>query len=100
MKKLEEIRNQVAAGVRKEMERCILSGVRQLHYEQAFGTAYVDVDIYAHKYPIYTVGVEVHVNHIDTQHHSPRLEKSIEAALPSWYTVRDEIMWEDSRQTA
>lgn len=88
MKKLEMIISDVAAGVRKEMEDCIRSEVRRLHFEKAYGDAYVDVDYLSPSV------VMVSASHMDTAHHSPLLEDSIIKALPDWYEVYYEIMEE------
>jgi hypothetical protein len=93
MKRTENIIEMVADGVRNQLERQIAAGAKDVHYEQLFGTAYVDV-----YYTPYAVTVVV--SHIDTKHRSPMLESEIVNVLPDWNEVADTIFWEDSKQTA
>lgn len=88
MKRTENIIAMVVDGVRNQLEREIQAGAREVHYEQAFGTAYVDV-----RYTPYSVTVIV--SHIDTKHRSPMLEKEIVNVLPDWNEVYDTIYWEE-----
>ena len=100
MNKTEMIINEVAAGVRTEMENSIASGCHGMHYEHIVGNAYVDVDVFEeHCGGYYTVVESVMVSHFDTRHRSPMLEERIKCVLPDWEELKT-FMMADGRLSA
>lgn len=100
MTKLETIICQVAAGVREEMEQSIMRGAYGMHFEQVYGDAYVDIDIFEEERGYYVDVIEqVMVSHFDTAHRSPRLEQAIREVIPDWWEVKTFMMGEE-RQSA
>lgn len=101
MNKLQNIINEVVAGVRTTMQDQILSGSYGMHYEHICGDAYIDIDIFEENRGGYYVVIEqVMVSHVDTAHRSPLLEQAIKAVLPDWYEMKEELMDGGMRQTA
>lgn len=101
MSKLQTIIYDVAVEVRKEMASAIFNGSKGMHYEKAYGDAYVDIDIYLKIENNYVIVVkEAIVSHVDTQHKSPLLEKAIFDVLPNWFDMYENIKDEVRKQIA
>ena len=100
MSKLQTIIYDVAVEVRKEMASAIFNGSNGMHYEKAYGDAYVDIDIFVVFKGNYMFEVkEVMISHCDTQHKSPLLEKAIYDILPNWFDMYENIK-DEMRLTA
>ena len=89
MKKLEKICNEIAGKMEKEMLEVLEFGYNSIFIDAQFGTAWVEVETTFGKlrngstYPV----TEVSVMHKDDCKKSPRLEKAIYDALPTWEHV-------------
>ena len=93
MVQLEQVLKDVRMGVQDMMERTVINGDTDFHYEQRFGTAYVDIDFCETCSCGYVTGnITVHVSHEDGRKCSPLLEKAIRSVLPKWFDVKDEIL--------
>lgn len=100
MNKLQTIITEVAADVTIMMENAILNHSQSITYERQVGDAYIDIRIYESFFHNHECAIkEVDVNHIDTKHHSPRIEEAIMKSLPNWMEMKHEIFWE-GKQTA
>ena len=93
MRKSERIINQVASGVREEMTDSISQGCDWMTYEREVCGVPVKVEIREVRLRggYYIDDVDVFVEHDDTSHQSPLLEKAIREALPNWFNVKAEV---------
>ena len=67
MNKLHDILMDVSVEVRQEMEKAILRGAKGMHYEKAYGDAYIDVDIFLEYKNNYVFEKQdVMVSHVDS----------------------------------
>lgn len=93
MKKSETIIKKVATEVKAEMMDSILQGCDWMVFEQEINGVPVKVEIreVRLKNGYYIDDVDVFIEHDDTSHQSPLLEKAIREALPNWFNVKAEV---------
>ncbi len=84
MTKLQRIISETVDGVRHQIENSIIAGETGMHYEKAYGNAYIDIDM---NWSSCQESTEVMVSHVDTCHQSPLLQHEIMMALPWAYEV-------------
>lgn len=93
MTRTERILDEVKAGVLAKMEDTILGGDNRFHYEQEFGTAWVDIDFHEVYCGAFMIDDwDVHVAHEDGHKESPMLEQALRAVMPDWFKVKEELV--------
>lgn len=100
MNKLQTIITEVVTDIRKMIHDAINKGEESItiKYEKKVGDAYIDIEMWESYYHDQeSLAVKVEVNHIDTKHHSPRLENFIFNRLPLFFKRR---VKEGEKQTA
>ena len=93
MKKSENIIKKVASEVKAEMVDSISQGCDWMVFEQEINGVPVKVEIREVRLRngYYIDDVDVFIEHDDTSHQSPLLEKAIREALPNWFNVKAEV---------
>lgn len=93
MRKIDNIIQMVAAGVKQDIIDAVLDEYDWIDYEKDFGASTVNVRIREVRTLVGLVDdVEVFITHANEKHSSPRLERAITEALPSWFTIKNEVL--------
>ena len=91
--KKSEIIKKIATEVKAEMVDSISQGCDWMVFEQEINGVPVKVEIREVRLRngYYIDDVDVFIEHDDTSHQSPLLEKAIREALPDWFNVKQEV---------
>lgn len=97
--KRKEILSQIREDIVEEMYQCLLADMDRMYFEQQYGNAVVQVDIYEVRATCFEItDVQCYVLHFDCkERHSPNLEQAILDMLPDWFVMKHQI---ENRQTA
>ena len=97
--KRKEIMNQIREDVKEQMYQCLLSGMDRMYFEEQYGNAVVQVDIYEVRATCFEIAdVQCYVLHFDgKERHSENMEQAIIDTLPDWFEMKHQI---EDRQTA